>query len=472
MNRSSPDPIAIAGASGFVGSWLMRELVEDYTIIGLSRNEKESEHPNLNWRQADLYSLPKLTKALEGARTGFYLVHSMLPSSRLVQGSFRDLDLLLADNFAKAAQKAGMEHIIYLGGLIPAETGGDLSEHLASRQEVEEVLRNGATPVTVLRSGLILGQGGSSLRILIQLVRRLPIMLLPRWTRQKTQSTDVRDISRAFRLCLENETFKGGTWDVASHPPMTYREMILQSAEVLEKRPATFDFPADCIGLSKLWVALISQTSPSLVNPLLASLKHSMVAQENELLSALEAESIPFQQSVRDSLDEQGRPTGYPKLSTRRQKRRQLRSARRVRSVQRMTLPKAWSAADVAAEYGQWLTRSSRSLINVTKDEGGVLRFCLRGIGPTLLELHPSPLTRDSDDRRVFYINGGVLTRIGVEPPGRFEFRAVDGGKSVIAAIHEYPPRLPWLIYQWSQALIHLWVMRAFGAHLKKTGAD
>ncbi len=472
MNQSSPDPIAIAGASGFVGSWLIRELVEDYTVLGLSRSEKESEHPHLKWRQADLYSLPKLTRALEGARTGFYLVHSMLPSSRLVQGSFRDLDLLLADNFAKAAQEAGLEHIIYLGGLIPGEVEGDLSEHLASRQEVEEVLRSGSTPVTVLRSGLILGKGGSSLRILIQLVRRLPIMLLPRWTRQKTQSTDVRDISRAFRLCLEQELYKGGTWDVASHPPMTYREMILQSAKVLGKRPVTFDFPADCIGLSKLWVALISQTSPSLVNPLLASLKHSMVARENDLLSALEAEAVPFQQSVRDSLDEQGRPTGYPTLSVRRQKRRQVRSARRVRSVQRMTLPQGWSAADVAAEYGQWLTRSSRTLIDVTRDDQGVLRFGIRGFRPTLLELHPSPLTRGSEHRRVFYINGGALARTGVEPPGRFEFRTVDRGKSVIAAIHEYPPRLPWLIYQWSQAFIHLWVMRAFGAHLRKIDSD
>ncbi|MEM1295948.1 MAG: NAD(P)H-binding protein, partial [Verrucomicrobiota bacterium] len=318
---SSP-VVAIAGASGFVGSWLLRGLDGSFDLIGLSRSLRAARSESrITWRQADLFSLPKLIAAMEGADTAIYLVHSMLPSSRMVQGNFADLDLLLADNFVRAADQAGVKHIIYLGGLIP-EDDATLSDHLSSRKEVEEVLRSRSMEVTVLRSGLVYGRGGSSIRILLQLVRRLPVMVLPRWTRKLTQSTDVRDVVRAIQLCLTDSRFQGGTWDIASHEPMTYRDMIMQSAKVLGIRPHTVDFPANFIGLSKLWVSVISQTSPSLVNPLLASLRHSMKARDNALLLELKKEAVPFEQSVKDSVDENGRPVDLSAPGQRRRRRR------------------------------------------------------------------------------------------------------------------------------------------------------
>lgn len=468
MTASNSSPIAIAGASGFVGSWLMRELGGDHRWIALSRQPRESDDANVEWRQADLYSLPNLTKALRGAKSAIYLVHSMLPSSRLVQGSFADLDLLLADNFARAAKEAGVEHIIYLGGLIPeGENAAELSEHLASRLEVEGVLRSYGADVSVLRSGMIYGRGGSSIRILLQLVRRLPVMILPKWTRNQTQATDVRDIVRAIEFCLTKPEFRGGTWDLASHEPMTYREMILQSAEVLGLRRLAIDFPANFIGLSKLWVATISQTSPSLVNPLLASLRHTMLAKPNALLDALTPDCTPFRQSVRDSVDESGRPADQPQAGQRRSRRQRIKKARRVRSVQRMPLPNGWNAQDVADAYGKWLTRSS-GIVNVIEIDDGVLRFQWRWPRINLLELHPAEHTRHDDCRRVFYIRGGLLTRSKDTPHGRFEFRVVEDGAAVIAAIHEYAPRLPWHFYHATQARIHLLVMRAFARYLRR----
>ncbi|MEM6911292.1 MAG: NAD-dependent epimerase/dehydratase family protein [Verrucomicrobiota bacterium] len=463
-------PIALTGATGFVGSWLLQNRPPGSEWIALSRSERVSDEDGVQWRQADLFSLPSLTRALTGAKVGIYLVHSMLPSSRLVQGSFADLDLLLADNFVRAAEEAGLEHLLYLGGLIP-KGEDDLSEHLRSRREVETVLRSRSLEVTVLRSGLIYGRGGSSTRLLIQLVRRLPVMILPKWTRETTQSSDVRDVARAIDLCLHEPRFRGGTWDLASHEPMSYREMILRTAKVLGHQPRTLNFPANCIGLSRLWVALISQTTPRLVNPLLASLRHSLVAQDNLLRKTIASQAIPFEQSVRDSVDEEGRPDGYPQRSQRRKNRRRLRQARRVRSVQRMPLPAGWDALQVATCYGQWLTRSSGTVIVVDRLEDGSLIFRLRWPRLVLLELHPSELTRHLQRRRVFYIRGGLLCRNEVEPPGRFEFRLVEEGRSVMAAIHEFPPRLPWWIYQYTQALLHLLVMRAFGLHLKQLRA-
>ena len=129
--------ITVAGASGFVGRNLIDKLIEVYDVNGLSRTKKEPS-PNLNWVQTDLFSYTCTQKALEGTDIAIYLVHSMLPSSRLFQGSFQDTDLLLADNFAKACKRNGVKQVIYLGGLVP-ESGE--SKHLVSRKEVEDVFK-------------------------------------------------------------------------------------------------------------------------------------------------------------------------------------------------------------------------------------------------------------------------------------------------------------------------------------------
>ena len=131
-------------------------------------------------------------RALQGTKYAVYLVHSMLPSVRLTQARFEDLDLLIADNFARAAASAKAEQIIYLGGIIP--NGVPLSRHLESRREVEQALAAHGVPVTTLRASLIVGPDASSLPILLKLVRRLPIMLLPRWSRTQTLPIALDDV--------------------------------------------------------------------------------------------------------------------------------------------------------------------------------------------------------------------------------------------------------------------------------------
>ena len=141
--------ILIAGASGFIGRALIRGLKneEDITVVAISREEKTSPHLRLTWKKADLFSLKDISDAMEGCDQAVYLVHSMLPSASLVQGTFYDMDLILADNFARAAKMNGIKHVIYLGGLLPLEQD-KLSWHLKSRLEVETCLANCAKKVT------------------------------------------------------------------------------------------------------------------------------------------------------------------------------------------------------------------------------------------------------------------------------------------------------------------------------------
>ena len=139
-----PSSIVIAGATGFVGHAVARRLAarttDRLTITGLTRGRTGATGAWDRLVTCDLFSLKDVEQALVGARYVAYLVHSMLPSARLVQGRFEDLDLICADNVGRAAAKAGVEQIVYLGGLIPPAEDTQLSTHLASRREAEAAL--------------------------------------------------------------------------------------------------------------------------------------------------------------------------------------------------------------------------------------------------------------------------------------------------------------------------------------------
>ena len=158
--------VLIAGASGFVGHALIEHLLktDDCEIVALSRSERKSHHPRLIWKKADLFSLKDITETMAGCEEAFYLVHSMLPSASLSQGTFYDFDLIIADNFVRAAKFHKLKHIIYLGGMIPEFE--ELSWHLKSRYEVEETFRHSTIKTTALRASLIIGADGSSFSII------------------------------------------------------------------------------------------------------------------------------------------------------------------------------------------------------------------------------------------------------------------------------------------------------------------
>jgi uncharacterized protein YbjT (DUF2867 family) len=169
--------VVIAGATGFIGKALAKELAGEYRVIGLTRRQPSKDCPDIEWRHCDLFSLFECEQALAGAEAAFYLVHSMLPSARLTQGNFQDMDLISADNFARAAAQVGIGHIIYLGGLIPE--GADISRHIQSRREVEQTLGAHGVPVTTLRAGIVIGLRGSSYGMFRSVLERAPLVFCP-----------------------------------------------------------------------------------------------------------------------------------------------------------------------------------------------------------------------------------------------------------------------------------------------------
>ncbi len=459
--------VGIAGASGFVGTFLRSELGEAFRFRGLTRSPTVADREFdgiTEWRHCDLFSLPRVTEALKGCDHAFYLVHSMSPSSRLVQGNFADMDLLLADNFIRAAEAVGVKQIVYLGGLLPTDESA-MSPHLRSRWEVEKVLRSRSVRVTALRAGLIFGPGGSSFTLLIRLVKRLPVMILPKWVQSQTHSIDIHDVVAAFRLSLTRREFSEGVFDLGGHESMTYRDLIHRTAKCLGKRVRCVDFPFNAFTLSRRWVSLFGGVPAALVGPLLESLTHNLSARPNPLLDEIGKSAVPFEESLRQAVDDNGNPRPNPRKDVIRRDRPNIKKARLVRSVQRMPLPPDWDAGRVCEEYETWLTDRFAGTLRVTQSDSGVISFRWRWPAVLLLRLVPTPYSEGSALRRAYYIQGGVLAR-APDPPGRFEFRVFPTEGFLVAAIHGFEPSLPWWIYSMTQARIHLWVMRRFGRYL------
>jgi uncharacterized protein YbjT (DUF2867 family) len=471
-NSPASISIVVAGATGFVGAALGEAIGAEHHLVGLTRDAKKAPKNTAyaEFRGCDLYSLLDAEQALVGAKIAVYLVHSMMPAARLTQGSFRDMDLICADNFARAARKAGVEQIVYLGGLLPE--GEKLSAHLESRLEVERTLGAHGVPVTTLRAGLILGRGGSSFLMMARLVRRLPIMVSPSWAESATQPIALSDIVELLRFVLGNESTYGQIFDVGGPEVLTYRTMMKRTADILGVKRRILPLPLIPRSLSRLWVSVITGAPRELVSPLIESLGHPMVARDRRLMDRAGVAGTPFDDAVRDALAERPRDTPVPEsprenVPVAYQSAPERASGRRsdVRSVQRLPLPPGRDAEWVANEYMRWLPEGFRPFIRVEVD-GHACRFHGFGLATPLLVLELAPL-RSGKDRQLFYITGGLLA--SGRGRGRLEFREVLDGRFVIAAIHEFEPTLPWYVYRFSQAYAHLWVMWRFRRHLARS---
>ncbi|MEJ2541337.1 MAG: NAD(P)H-binding protein [Gemmatimonadota bacterium] len=445
--------VGVAGASGFVGRNLLNSRPSGARIRALSRSERESE-AGIEWVGTDLFSYQSTLKALEGVDVAVYLVHSMLPSTRLFQGSFQDTDLLLADNFSRACVATGVKRIIYLGGLIP---DGKISTHLESRKEVEEVFAASGIPTTVLRAGMIVGHGGSSFEILKNLVLNLPAMILPHWTKSSTQTLYIDDLVRVLTACIESDRFAGRTIDVVNGEDITYADLIEQTAKHFDRQIASMSVPVNYLGLSKLWVTLFGQSDYELVSPLVDSLRCDLPSPGiPEELSA----HIQFR-SFEDMLGE------IPKAKFKKGRKGRSSKDTTVRSIHRRA-EKPLSEEEICEEYFHWLPEKLNGLLSAER-EGDLIKFVVTGVGDPLLVLKLIKGEHNLD-RVKFHIVGGLLTR--TTDTGWLEFRSVAGGKYVLSSINEFMPSLPWYIYKLSQAPVHAWVMNEFSRHLASLNGE
>jgi uncharacterized protein YbjT (DUF2867 family) len=293
-----PDPILVTGASGYVGGFLISELLRrDRRVRALARDPSSaSQPPQVDVRGGDAVSGRGLREALEGCRTAYYLIHSMGGGSG---DDFARRDREAAVNFGEAAREAGVERVVYLGGLGP--TGEDASDHLRSRHEVAELLRQRVPGFVYVRAAMIIGQGSASFEMLRHLVRRLPVMITPRWVDTRSQPVAVGDVVRALADVAEiedaPEELQLGGADV-----LTYREMMARAAKVLGRRPPWIvKVPVLSPRLSSYWVSLVTPVETGLVRPLVDGLKSEMIV-ERRPPEGINDRPLGFEDAVRAAL--------------------------------------------------------------------------------------------------------------------------------------------------------------------------
>ncbi|TVQ32889.1 MAG: SDR family oxidoreductase [Phycisphaeraceae bacterium] len=297
-------PVFLTGATGYVGGRLAPRLLETGRSIrclarspGKLRDRTWAVDPRVSIVQGDLADGDALAEHMRGCAEAYYLVHSMIAAG----ADYAERDLEMARAFARAAEKAGVTRIIYLGGL--GELGEDLSAHLRSRREVEQALASGATPVTVLRAAMIVGSGSASFEILRYLVERLPVMITPRWVSTECQPIAIRNVIGYLLACLTTPETTGRTLDIGGPEVMNYREIMRIFAEErgLPKR-LVIPVPLLTPRLSSLWIHLVTPVGASIARPLAEGLRNRVVCRDDEAHQLMPQELLGVRASIAAAL--------------------------------------------------------------------------------------------------------------------------------------------------------------------------
>ncbi len=300
------DPILITGATGYVGGRLIPALLAaGYRVRAMGRNLAKmgcrpwAGHQRVELVQGDVLDLESLNQAASGCRAAYYLVHSMIAQKE----KFVEADRRAAHNMVAAATTAGLERIIYLGGLAEAKDG-TLSKHLKSRIEVADILQNGAVPTTDLRTPMILGSGSASFEILRYLVERLPAMTTPRWVRSLNQPIAIRNVITYLTGCLEHEETIGQTYDIGGPEILTYRDLLdIYAEEAHLPKRLIIPVPVLTPTLSALWIHLISPVPKSIALPLTEGLTSDAVCTEDRIQSIIPQTLLSCREAIRFALD-------------------------------------------------------------------------------------------------------------------------------------------------------------------------
>jgi len=294
-----PGRVLVTGASGFIGRRLVATLLKaGATVRCLSRRLGTRFPPGAEKIIGDLLDPPSLDQALAGIDTAYYLVHTMTAG----QSGFPLRDRRAAENFVAAAEAAAVRRVIYLGGL--GERKEHLSTHLASRREVEEILRHGRFRTTSLRAAVIIGTGGASFEIIHALVERLPLMPAPLWIETRCQPIAVDDVIRYLVGCLFEAGTTGGTFDIGGPEVVTYRELMSRLSRAAGRFNFFFPLPFFPAKLAAWGAGLLTPVPATVAVPLVEGLRNEVICREQRIRELIRFRLTSLDRALRLALRE------------------------------------------------------------------------------------------------------------------------------------------------------------------------
>jgi len=271
-------PILVTGATGYIGGRLVPRLLEmGYRVRCLVRDPSRLQgrpwQGQVEIMAGDVLQPDSLAQAMAGVRVAYYLVHSLGGGT-----DFHERDMNAARNFGAAARAAGIERLIFLGGLAEASPG--LSEHLRSRQQSGDALREAGVPVTEFRAGVIVGSGSLSFEMIRYLTERVPVMICPRWVFTRTQPIGIREVLEYLTAALSVPESAGRIIEIGGSEVVTYGEMMTQYAEVRGLKRWMIQVPVLTPRLSSYWVNLVTPIPAVIARPLIEGLRNENVVHD------------------------------------------------------------------------------------------------------------------------------------------------------------------------------------------------
>ncbi len=300
--------VLLTGASGFVGSALVPRLrAQGHVLRALARDPARvqaalSRLPgppgdDLEVVTGDVLTGAGLDAALVEIEVAYYLVHSMEASS---DGPFPERERRSAQNFAAATRRAGVQRVIYLGGLAPQ--GHAASRHLASRLAVEEILLASAPDSLALRASIVIGARSRSFRFLVHLVERLPVLALPPWRANRTAPIDARDMLELLTAAATSREAAGRSLDVAGPEVMTYGAMITRIADLMLVGRPRLRLGLSATPVAGPLAAAIAGEDPELILPLMEGLESDLLPRDDDSARLLGVRLHSFQAAVERAL--------------------------------------------------------------------------------------------------------------------------------------------------------------------------
>jgi len=288
--------ILITGTTGYIAKRLALQLVEDgHELICCVRDlnripDEIEEHPKCSFIKIDFLN-PEEGIIPKDIDVAYYLIHSMATNS----DDFENLERECAQNFKNLIEQTTIKQVIYLSGIVNDDS---LSKHLKSRLQVEQTLGSNLYGLTTFRAGIIVGSGSASFEIIRDIVEKLPIMITPKWLNTKSQPIGIRDVLTYLSQAIGKEALYNNSYDIYGPEILTYKEMLLQFAEVRNLKRYIITLPVLTPKLSSYWLYFVTSTSFQLAQALVDSMKVEVIGKPNDINKLIHINPMTYKTAV------------------------------------------------------------------------------------------------------------------------------------------------------------------------------